>query len=166
MNARSETQPQKNATKLERKSDRELVITRTISGPARLVFDAWTKPELLKRWWVPRSASMSLLSCEVDARTGGTYRFVFDLGNAKTMAFFGKYIEVAPPSRLVWTNEEEADGAVTTATFTEQGDQTVVTLSELYPTKEALENAMTSGAPGAMPETFEQLEELIVSLSR
>jgi uncharacterized protein YndB with AHSA1/START domain len=122
MDARRESEPtpMNNPTIAERKSERELVVTRTFNGPARLVFEAWTKPELLKRWWIPKSTGMSLLSCEVDVRVGGRYRFELSLGNSKTMAFFGKYIEVIPNSRLVWTNEENNQGAVTTLTFDEK----------------------------------------------
>src|SRR5262245_42096681 len=118
MNARRESEPTatKNPTTAERKSERELVVTRTINGPARIVFEAWTKPELFKRWWVPKSVGISLFSCEMDVRVGGGYRLVF--GDASGMAFFGKYLEVTPHSRLVWTNEEGGDsGAVTTVTF-------------------------------------------------
>src|SRR5580704_7657905 len=108
MDARREGEPTpvRNRTTVERKSEREMVVTRTFDGPARLVFEAWTQPELLKLWWVPKSIGMSLLSCELDVRVGGTYRFVFGLEDSKTMAFFGRYLEVIPHSRLVWTNEE------------------------------------------------------------
>src|SRR5437868_12986071 len=102
----SESTPMKNRTTVERKSERELVVTRTFNGPARLVFEAWTKPELFKRWWVPKSSGLSLLSCEMDVRVGGGYRLVFAIDASKTMAFFGKYLEVTPHSRLIWTNDE------------------------------------------------------------
>src|SRR5262245_8433582 len=122
MDARRESEPaMKNCTTVERKSERELVVTRTFNGPARIVFEAWTKPELLKRWWVPKSSGVSLLSCEADVRVGGSYRLVFGHGDAKPMEFFGRYIEVTPHSRLVWTNDERDDGQVTTVTFEEKG---------------------------------------------
>lgn len=150
----------KNHTTTQRKSERELVVTRTINGPARLVFEAWTRPELLKRWWVPKSAGLTLLSCEMDVRVGGGYRLVF-VGGA---AFFGKYLEVTPPSRLVWTNEEGGEaGPVTTVTFEEKAGKTLLVLHELYPSKEALDAAGT-GAADAMQETFGQLDELLVAL--
>ena len=117
----SEPSPMKNRTTVERKSERELVVTRTFNAPARIVFEAWTKPELIKRWWIPKSTGMTLLSCEADVRVGGTYRFVIRHGDAEPMAFHGKYIEVTPNSRLVWTNEESDGGAVTTVTFEEKG---------------------------------------------
>jgi uncharacterized protein YndB with AHSA1/START domain len=155
----------KNRTTMERKSEREMVITRTFNGPARIVFEAWTSPELLKRWWTPKSMGMSFLACELDARTGGRYRFVFGMGDSKPMEFFGKYLEVTPPSRLVWTNEESGDqGSVTTATFEEKGGKTLLVMRELYPSKEALD-ASIAGMEGGMPETFEQLDELLVTLS-
>jgi uncharacterized protein YndB with AHSA1/START domain len=165
MDARRESEPtpMKDHTTVERKSERELVVTRTFSGPARLVFEAWTKPELLKRWWAPKSTGVSLLSCEADVRVGGSYRFEFGQENSKPMAFFGRYIEVIPHSRLVWTNDESDDGAVTTVTFEEKGGKTLLVLHELYPSKEALDRSI-AGMEGGMPETFAQLEELLVTL--
>jgi uncharacterized protein YndB with AHSA1/START domain len=152
-------------TKVERKSERELVITRTFNGPARLVFEAWTTPELLKRWWAPKSSGMSLISCEVDVRAGGRYRFEFGTAEAsKSMAFFGKYLEVIPNARLVWTNEESDDGAVTTLTFEEKAGKTLLIMHEVYPSKEALDATM-AGMEGGMSETFAQLDELLVALS-
>ena len=160
----SEPAPMKSRTTVERKSERELVITRTSDGPARLVFEAWTRPDLLKRWWAPRSTGMSLLSCEADVRVGGKYRFEFGReGSKPVMAFFGKYIEVVPNARLVWTNEESDDGAVSTLTFAEKDGKTLLVLHEIYPSKEALD-ASIEGMEGGMPETFAQLDELLVTL--
>ncbi len=149
-------------TAVERKSDRELVITRTFNGPARIVFEAWTKPELLKQWWVPKSFGASLLSCQADVRTGGSYRFEIGREGSKPMAFFGRYLEVTPPSRLVWTNEESDAGAVTTVTFEEKGGKTLLVLHELYPSKKALDDAI-AGVGGGMAETFEQLDEFLLT---
>src|SRR6266576_3024150 len=159
----SEATPMKNHTTLERTSERELVVTRTFNGPARIVFEAWTTPELLKRWWAPKTFGVSFLSCEADVRAGGTYRFVFAHPASKEpMAFFGRYVEVIPHSRLVWTNEEGGEGgAVTTVTFEEKGGKTLLVMHELYPSKEALDAAGT-GAADMMSETFEQLDELLV----
>jgi uncharacterized protein YndB with AHSA1/START domain len=154
-----------NRTTVERKSDREVVVTRTFDAPARLVFEAWTKPELFKQWWVPRSMGMTLRSCELDVRTGGKYRLVFGDDPANPMAFFGKYLDVVPNQRIVWTNEESgADSSVTTVTFEEKNGKTTLVMSELYPTKEALDAAGT-GAQEAMNETFGQLDELLASLA-
>src|SRR6266705_223591 len=167
MDARRESEPTstKNRTTVERKSERELVVTRTINGPARIVFEAFTKPELLKRWWVPKSFGVSLLSCEADVRVGGQYRFVFGHGDSKPMAFFGKYIEVTPHSRLVWTNDEGEDGGpVTTVTFEEKGGKTLLVMHDLYPSKEALDAAIASGSTSGMSETLDQLDEFVVTV--
>jgi len=165
MDARRESEPtpMKNRTTVERKSERELVVTRTFNGPARIVFEAWTKPELFKRWWAPKSTGVSLLSCEMDVRVGGGYRLEFGHEASESMAFFGRYIEVIPYSRLVWTNDESDDAAVTTVTFEEKGGKTLLVLHELYPSKEALDGAI-AGMEGGMPEQFEQLDELLDTL--
>jgi len=159
----SERTPVKNRTTVERKSEREFVVTRTFNYPARLVFEAWTQPELLKLWWVPKSLGMLLFSCEADVRVGGSYRFVFSRDGAEAMAFFGKYLEVIPHSRLVWTNEEgDAGAAITTVTFEEQAGKTLLVLHELHPSKEACDDAIGFG--DGLRETFEQLDELLVSV--
>ena len=166
MHAKTDSRPDpvRNRTTVERKSDREVVVTRTINGPARIVFEAFTKAELLERWWVPKSMGMTLLSCEVDARVGGKYRLEFDVGGSEPAAFFGTYVDVTPYSRLAWTNEEGGEGGpVTTVTFEEMGGKTLVVLRESYPSKEALDAAGT-GAADAMVETFDQLDELLVAL--
>ena len=153
-----------NRTNVERASDRELVVTRTFNGPARIVFEAWSKPELFQRWWVPKSSGVTLLSCEMDIRTGGNYRLVFaHPASGEPMAFFGRYIEVTPPSRLVWTNDEggEGAGAVTTVTFEERGEETLVVLRDLYPSKDALDEAIASESTGGFSEQFEQLDALL-----
>ena len=151
----------KNDTTVERKSEREVIITRTFNAPAQLVFEAWTKPELMRRWWVPKSSGLTLLSCEMDVRTGGTYRFVFRHPSApEGMAFFGRYLEVSPPLRLVWTNEEGGDaGQISTVTLEEHGDTTRMVLHEVYPSSEALDAA--AGSYDGMPESFDQLDELL-----
>jgi uncharacterized protein YndB with AHSA1/START domain len=152
----------KNRTTVERSSERELAVTRTFDAPARLVFEAWTRPELFKRWWVPKSMGMSLLSCDMDVRTGGKYRLRFAFGDSQS-EFFGTYLEVTPHSRLVWTNEESAEGSVTTVTFEEKGGKTLLVMRELYPSKEALDAAGT-GAADALVETFGQLDALLATL--
>ncbi|HEY2707224.1 MAG TPA: SRPBCC family protein [Caulobacteraceae bacterium] len=152
-------------TTVERTSDRELVATRTFDGPARIVFEAWTKPELIMRWWAPTSFGITFLSCEADVRTGGAYRFVFGHpASEQPMAFFGRYLEVTPPSRLVWTNEEDEDGAVTTVSFEESDGKTRVVVHELYPSKGVLDAAIASGSTGGWPEQLEQLDDLLNTL--
>ncbi len=158
MDAKRGSEAADSRTTAERKSDREMVVTRTFDAPARLVFDAWTKAELFQRWWVPKSFGMKLLSCEMDVRVGGGYRLVF-AGDPEPMAFFGKYLEVTPPSRLVWTNEESPEGAITTVTFEEKNGKTLLVMHELYPSKEALD--AQAGASAGMQETFAQLDELL-----
>src|SRR5262245_20495979 len=166
MDARRESDPapMKNRTTVERKSERELVVTRTLNGPARLVFEAFTKSELFKRWWVPKSFGLSLLSCELDVRMVGGYRLEFrPPASPEPMACCGRYLEVTPHSRLVWTNEEGGDnGAVTTVTFEEKGGKTRLVMHDLYPSKEAFDAA--GGEKDGMGETFEQLDELLVAL--
>ena len=143
----------KNPASVERKSDRELVVSRVIHGPSRLVFEAWSNPEVFKKWWVPKSAPMKLISCAMDVRTGGTYRLVFSVGE-QNAEFFGKYLEVNPYSRLVWTNEEGgADAAtITTVTFEEVNGGTLVIVHDRYPSKGALDEAIATGSSGALPE--------------
>lgn len=162
-----EPTPKKNPTAVERKSERELVTTRNFNAPARIVFKAWTTPELFQRWWVPKSFGLTLLSYEADYRVGGKYKLVFSHPAApEPMAFFGTYLEVTPYSRLVWTNEEgDESGPVTTVTFEERGDQTWVVVSDLYPSKESLDGAIASDSTGALPEQFEMLDEILMDLS-
>lgn len=156
----------KNRTTVERKSDRELVVTRTFNGPPHIVFEAWTKPELLKRWWAPKSFGITFISCQTDVRPGGTYRFVFGHPSSEQpMEFFGKYLEVTPHSRLVWTNDEGGEGgAVTTVTFEARGADTLVVLHDLYASKEALDDAIASGSTSGFGESFEQLDECLATL--
>jgi uncharacterized protein YndB with AHSA1/START domain len=151
-----------NPTTVERKSGREFLVTRTFNAPVRIVFEAWTRPELLKRWWAPKSSGVSLVSCEADVRVGGSYRFEFGNGASPTVAFFGKYLEVIPHSRLVWTNDESDGGPVTTVTFEEKGGKTLVVMHELHPSKEALD-AVIAGMEDGTCEMFEQLDDLLVT---
>ena len=155
--------PAGNRTKVERTSERDLVVTRVFDAPARIVFQAWTTPELFMRWWAPKSMGVPLLSCDMDVRTGGTYRLAFGHDSANTFEFFGKYIEVVPDTRIVWTNEEETGGAVTTVSFEEKDGRTHLTYHDHYPSKQALDEA-TDGMGSILPEQFAQLDELLVRL--
>jgi uncharacterized protein YndB with AHSA1/START domain len=156
--------PAQDRMTVERTSEHELVVTRTIDGPPSGVFEAWTDAELFRRWWVPKSFGVTLLSCEIDARVGGGYRLTFESGSAEPMAFFGRYLEVTPPTRLAWTNEEDDGGTVvTTATFEEDHGRTRLVIHDRYPSKEALDEVVASGASNWNPETFDQLDELLVS---
>lgn len=160
-------QMQQPVTTTDRRSEREVVVTRTFDAPARIVFDAWTRPELIMKWWTPKSFGITFISCDADVRVGGAYRFVmghpaFD----QPMAFHGKYLEVDPPRRLVWTNEEGDEGSVTTVTFEEKDGRTHLVLSDVYPSKSALDEAMASGSIGGYPEQFNQLDILIGSVPK
>lgn len=155
----------KHPTTTERVSERELVVTRTFDAPARLVYQAWTTPELLTRWWAPKSFCVSFVSCEADVRTGGAYRFVMTHPSfEQPMAFFGRYTDVEPNARIVWTNEEDpVNGSVTTVTFEEREGSTQVVVRDLYPSKQALDEAMASGSTSGFPEQFAQLDELLAA---
>jgi uncharacterized protein YndB with AHSA1/START domain len=143
-------------TLVERRGERELVVTRWFDAPAHLVFEAWSNPQLFQRWWVPKSMGMMLHACEMDVRTGGTYRLNFGEG----MDFFGRYVEVTPPSLIAWTNEE-GDGSVTTVTFEEHDGRTLLVMTELFPSAEALD--AEGGAADATHETFRQLDDLLAT---
>ena len=152
-----------NRTSVERKGDRELLVTRTFDAPPSTVYKAWSRAELFKRWWMPKSVTgVSLVSCDIDMRTGGKYRLEFSAGGPETMAFYGKYLEVVPNERIVWTNDEGEEGAITTVTFEDQGGKTLLTFHEAYPSEEALEEAMQGSAAG-LPEQLDQLDELLAS---
>ena len=157
---REATRMRSNST-VERTSECELVVTRTVNAPARIVFEAWTRPELFQRWWVPKSSSVTMLSCEMDVRVGGTYRLVFrHPSSGQPVAFFGRYTEVTPNSRVVWTNEEgNGDGAVTTVTFEERGTKTLVVMRDLHPSKEALDEAIASGSTSGFGDQFDQVKK-------
>lgn len=150
-------------TAVNRGSEREFVVTRTFEAPVGTVFDAWTRSELFKLWWAPKSCGVPLQSCEMDVRTGGGYRITFGHDAADSRAFFGKYLEVSPPSRLVWTNDESEDAAITTVTFEPMDGKTLLILTELYPSKEALDAAVV-GMEDGMSEQFEQLDGLLITL--
>lgn len=155
-----------NDTSAARRSEREYVVTRTFNGPARIVFKAWTTPELLMKWWAPKSFGVTLLSCEADVRPGGTYKLVFaHPETGEPMAFVGRYLEVTPPSRLVWTNEENAEGAVTTVTFEERDGKTHLVLQDLYPSKKALDDAVASESISGYSEQFDELEQLLKDMN-
>ena len=158
-------------TLLERVSEREIVITRTFDGPARIVFEAWTNPELVRRWWAPRSLGVSMASCEADVRVGGRYRYVLEPAQGATIAFSGEYSEVTPPSRLVYSTFFEPEGkgpmgdpAIVTVTFDEREGKTHVVSREVYPSKEVLDGALATGMEQGLRATMDQLDELVASL--
>lgn len=155
---------EQNRTSVERKGTRELLVTRLFDAPPSMVYQAWSRPELFQRWWMPRSASgISLLSCDMDVRTGGKYRLEFGTGGSDSMAFYGKYLEVVPNERIVWTNDEGEEGAITTVTFEDQGGKTLLRFHEIYPSAAALEEAL-QGSAATLPEQLAQLEQLLAGI--
>lgn len=157
----SDAGPLANRTSVQRKGDCELVVTRVFDAPPSTVYKAWSTADLFQRWWVPKSATgIQLVSCDMDVRTGGKYRLEFNFGGAETMAFYGKYLEVVPDHRIVWTNDEGEDGAVTTVTFEDQDGKTLLNFHEVYPSKEALDEALQGSAAG-LPEQLDQLDALL-----
>ena len=155
---------EQNRTSVERKGTRELLVTRLFDAPPSMVYQAWSRPELFQRWWMPRSASgISLLSCDMDVRTGGKYRLEFGTGGSDSMAFYGEYLEVVPNERIVWTNDEGEEGAITTVTFEDQGGKTLLRFHEIYPSAAALEEAL-QGSAATLPEQLAQLEQLLAGI--
>lgn len=150
-------------TQVTRKSDYELAVTRTFDALVQTIFKAWTQTDHFKQWWVPQSSGAVLRSCEQDVRVGGRHRVEITHPKVSApMAFYGTYLEVAPNSRLVWTNEENEAGAVTTVSFNEVNGGTRVSLEKRYPTAQALDQAL-QGMQDAMSETFDQLEALLAA---
>lgn len=147
---------------VERISDRAFAITRSFDAPATLMFEAWSQAELFRQWWTPKSFGMTIVSCEMDVRTGGSYRL--EIGHPamdQPMAFFGRYLEVVPGELMVWTNDENGEGAVTRVTFAEADGRTTVVYSNTFPTAQAMEDELASGACDGMGETFAQLEAVL-----
>ncbi|MBP1853240.1 SRPBCC family protein [Rhizobium halophytocola] len=153
-----------NTTSVEPKGERELVVTRIFEAPPALVYRAWSEPALFQRWWVPKSvAGIALLSCAMDVRTGGKYRLEFGTEGSDSMAFHGRYLDVVANARIVWTNDEGEDGAITTVTFEDLGGRTLVTFHELYPTSQARDEAL-QGSAAPMPEQLDQLADMLAEL--
>lgn len=163
-----------NQTSMELKGDREIVIARTFNGPPRIVFDAWTRPELVRRWWAPDSRRVVVTACDADLRAGGTYRYVLRLEKTgHQFAFSGRYTEVTPHSRLVYTElfEPDAGGAnpgdiplIVTVTFTGRDGKTDLVSHSLCPSPEVRDAILASGMEHGMRETMDQLDLLVASL--
>jgi uncharacterized protein YndB with AHSA1/START domain len=150
-------------THANRVSDTETRVERRFDAPVERVFEAWSKPQLFRQWWLPSSFGMTMVSCDMDVRTGGTYRL--EIGHPSSdspMAFHGRYLEVVPNEKIVWTNEEGGEGGqVTTVTFAPDGEGTRLTVSDKFPSKEALDAEIGSGAMEGMPEQLKQLEAFL-----
>jgi uncharacterized protein YndB with AHSA1/START domain len=149
-------------TTVKRISDVEVRVTRVFDAPAHIVFEAWSNPELFAQWWVPKSIGANLRSCQMDVRTGGSYRLEFGNDGETTFVFFGNYTDVVPPTRIVWTNEEGGNIAISTVTFVEKDGRTHLTFTETHPTKQALDDSL--GGMEGTPEQFAQLDEMLVRL--
>jgi uncharacterized protein YndB with AHSA1/START domain len=156
-----------NDTVMRLEGDREIVISRTFNAPARLVFDAVTKPELLKRWWAPKSLGVALVQCDADVRPGGTYRYVMQKGNGPLMAFSGTYREESPPARLVYDEIFEPMAALGSAhvsvTFEEHDGKTRYVMRSVYASKQARDGVVASGMEKGMRESMDQLEALVMA---
>lgn len=148
-------------------SEREIAMTRVFDAPRHLVFEAYTKPELVKRWLGAR-AGWSLDVCEIDLRVGGRYRYVWRGTNGQEMGMGGVYLEIEPPERIVATeafDESWYPGeAVVTALFSEQGGRTTLTLSVLYESKEARDAVLRTPATEGVGESFDKLAEVLASM--
>ena len=157
------------STSMEVRGEREILIQRTFEAPARTLFDAWTRADLVKRWWAPRSHRVTLASCEADVRAGGSYRYVMRRDTGEEFAFSGQYTEVNRPSRLAYTQVFEPmahlGAAMVTLTLEEQNGTTHLLLHALYPSRESRDQTVASGMEHGTRETFEQLEELLLSLA-
>ena len=167
---RKSTEPvQKNVTTMDLEGDRAIITKRTFNGPARIVFDAWTRAEHVQRWWAPKSRGVTIVEAGADVRPGGPYRYLFRLADGHEFAFSGKYKEVTPHTRLVYTQiyepMREAGEVIATITFDERGGKTHLVAHELYPSKETRDAALSSGMEAGMRETMDQLDELVASLS-
>ena len=148
-------------------SDLEIRMTRVFAAPRQRVFDAWTKPELLKQWFGRRGDTLSV--CKVDLRAGGAYRFVFQLREGGEMGMGGVYHEIAAPERLVNTEVFDDYAAMgeglNTMVLEERDGRTTVTITSRYPSKETRDAVIESGMEGGASESFDRLAELLETLS-
>ncbi|MFO0728519.1 MAG: SRPBCC family protein [Myxococcota bacterium] len=164
MNAASNTN---DGTSLELPSDREILISRTFDAPARIVFEAVTRPEHIRQWWAPESRG-AMTSCAVDLRVGGEWRFSMRANNGMTVEFYGTYREIQAPTRIVQTEIFAPFPdvvAVVTLTLTEQGGKTKLESRSLYPSKEIRDQVIGTGMESGMRESYRQLTEVVRSLT-
>jgi uncharacterized protein YndB with AHSA1/START domain len=156
----------KNVLKVTTPSDREIVITRAFDAPRELVWDTMSKPELLRRWLLgPPGWEMTV--CEEDARVGGKFRWAWKGPDGVGMSMHGEYREIVPPERAVRTETFDTGCApqggeqLTTLALTEQGGKTLLTLTVLYPSKEARDGAVASGMEQGMAAGYDRLDEIL-----
>jgi uncharacterized protein YndB with AHSA1/START domain len=144
-------------------TDREIVMTRVFDAPRHLVFDAFSKPELLKRWFGPRG--WSLVVCEVDLKVGGGFRFVLRGPDGKEMGMRGVYREIVPPERSVHMEsfDDYPGESQVTSVFVEQRGQTTLTVTVLYPSREVRDAVIKSGMEHGAAESYDRLAELLAS---
>ena len=148
------------------KSDLEVELTREFNAPRRLVFEAHSKPEHMQRWWGPRDTTM--VSCEMDFRVGGKYRYVLRKANGKEYAFRGEFLEIVPPERLVQTFEFEGmpgEVSVETLMFEERDGRTTIRSTNRSSSIEARDAMLQSGMEKGAAETYDRLEELLRTIA-
>jgi uncharacterized protein YndB with AHSA1/START domain len=152
--------------KLTTPSDREIVITRVLDAPRRLVFEAMHKPELLRRWLLG-PPGWSMVVCENDMRVGGTFRHVWRDADGKEMAMRGVYREIVPPERIVRTEifelgcDFQTGEQIATAVLSEVDGKTLLTITLLYPSKEARDGTIASGMEHGVAASYDRLEEIL-----
>lgn len=149
-------------------SEREIAMTRVFDAPRRLVFDAWTKPELLKRWLGVR-AGWSLAVCEIELKVGGAYRFVWRGPGGAEMGMRGVYREIVPPKRLVATESFDdpwyPGKALDTTVLVEQGGKTTVTTTVLYESRETRDAVLKTPMERGIAESYDKLAEYLASIA-
>jgi uncharacterized protein YndB with AHSA1/START domain len=153
---------------LELAGDREIVMKRSFAAPARFVFDAWTKADLVAKWWAPEKCGVAMVACEADVRPGGKWKYTLRNPDAEVVSFYGEYREVTAPSRLVYTETfskyPDSPPVIVTVTFEERDGRTEMTSTQLYPSKEVREMVVATGMEFGANETMNQLEVLLRSM--
>lgn len=154
------------ATTFTTPSDREIVMTRVVDAPRRLVWDAWTKPEHLPHWMTgPEGWTMPV--CEIDLRPGGAWHFVWRRDDGTEMGMRGVYREITPPERLVCTESWGGDWpeTINTLVLSEEAGRTTISQTVLYPSKEARDAALQTGMKDGASTSFDRLAEYLRTLA-
>lgn len=144
-------------------TDTEIVLTRVFEAPRQMVYDAFSKPELLKRWFGPHG--WSLVTCEVDHRVGGGFRFVLEGPGGQRMAMRGVYRELEPPNRSVHVEsyDEYPGESIVTSVLTEEMERTTLTVTVTYPSREVRDMVAMSGMEHGAAESYDRLAELLTA---